>query len=71
MGELTMKSPVVMSSTLVSSVFRINLNTRPISFLDTLETAHISEVKKKQNHFQRQSSENVSNQKSEILPSSF
>ena len=37
-----MKSPVVMSSTLVSSVFKISLNTRPISFLDTLDTAQIS-----------------------------
>jgi len=38
----TMKSPVVMSSTLVSRFFKMSLNTRPISFLDTFDTAHIS-----------------------------
>ncbi len=38
----TIKSPVVMSSTLVSRVLRINLNTRPMSFLETLDTAQIS-----------------------------
>jgi len=41
---LTMKSPVVIMSTLVSSTFRISLNTRPISVFDTLDTAQISET---------------------------
>jgi len=42
-STLTMKSPVVISSTLVSRFFKISLKTRPISFFDTLETAHISD----------------------------
>ena len=42
---VTMKSPVVMRSTLVSRVFRISLNTRPMSFFDTLDTAQISNDK--------------------------
>lgn len=43
--ELTMKSPVVINSTLVSKFLRINLKTLPISFLEIFDTAHIS-VKK-------------------------
>ena len=39
---LTIKSPVVMSSRLVSWVRIIFLNVRPISFLLTLLTAQIS-----------------------------
>ena len=35
-----------MSSTFVSNVLNINLNTLPISFLDTFETAHISGIYK-------------------------
>lgn len=38
----TIKSPVVIKSTLVSKAFNINLKHRPISFLDTLDTAQIS-----------------------------
>ena len=41
-----MKSPVVINSTLVSRVFRISLNTRPISFFDTFDTAQISAAEK-------------------------
>ena len=44
--RLTMKSPVVINSTLVSRVFKISLNTRPISFLDTFDTAQISAAEK-------------------------
>jgi hypothetical protein len=39
---LTMKSPVVINSTLVSRFFKINLKTLPISFFEILDTAQIS-----------------------------
>ena len=40
--ELTIKSAVVIRSTLVSRAFNINLKQRPISFLEILLIAQIS-----------------------------
>ena len=39
---ITIKSPEVIRSTLVSKALKVNLKHRPISFLDTLLTAQIS-----------------------------
>ena len=41
-SQLTIKSAVVIRSTLVSRAFNINLKQRPISFLEILLIAHIS-----------------------------
>lgn len=60
--SLTMKSPVLIRSTLVSRALRISLKQRPISFLLTRDTAQIS-TKKWSNNIKIA----ISNSASELL----